>query len=93
MIVRKSRKELEAMREGGLITAACLEMLEENVKPGVTTRELDRLAEDFIRSHGGTPEFKGYPGGPGAPDFPATIMAFGEAQMEAGKSGAPGPPG
>ncbi|MDQ3942800.1 MAG: type I methionyl aminopeptidase, partial [Actinomycetota bacterium] len=34
-------------------------MLAENVRVGVTTRELDRIAEDFIRSHGGTPEFKG----------------------------------
>ena len=64
MIVRKSRKELEAMREGGRITAACLEMLEENVKPGVTTRELDRLAEEFIYERGGKPEFKGYQGSP-----------------------------
>ena len=87
MIVRKSKKELEAMREGGRITAACLKMLEENVKPGVTTRELDRLAEDFIRSHGGTPEFKGYPGGPGAPDFPASICASPNAMIVHGIPG------
>lgn len=57
------------MREGGRITAACLKMLGENVREGVTTRDLDRLAEEFIRSRGGTPEFKGYQG------FPASICA------------------
>lgn len=66
MIVRKSQGELEAMREGGRITAACLNMLSENVRPGVTTGDLDRLAEEFIRERGGTPEFKGYQGFPGS---------------------------
>lgn len=69
MIVRKSRGELEAMREGGTITAACLHMLSENVRAGVTTRELDRMADEFIRERGGVPEFKGYQG------FPASICA------------------
>ncbi len=69
MIVRKSQGELEAMREGGRITAACLEMLAENVRPSVTTGDLDGMAEEFIRSRGGTPEFKGYEG------FPASICA------------------
>lgn len=57
------------MREGGRITAACLKMLGESVREGVTTRDLDRLAEEFIRSRSGTPEFKGYQG------FPASICA------------------
>ncbi len=69
MIVRKSKAELEAMREGGRITAACLKMLADNVRRGVTTGELDRLAEEFIYDHGGKPEFKGYQG------FPASICA------------------
>ncbi|QYJ15293.1 Methionine aminopeptidase 1 [Rubrobacter xylanophilus DSM 9941] len=69
MIVRKSRAELEAMREGGRITAACLRLLAENARPGTTTRELDALAEEFIYSSGGKPEFKGYQG------FPASICA------------------
>ncbi len=88
MIVRKSKGELAAMREGGEITAACLKMLAENAKPGVTTADLDRMAEDFIRSHGGTPEFKGYPGGPGAPDFPGSICASPNAMIV---HGVPGP--
>ncbi|HZY66666.1 MAG TPA: type I methionyl aminopeptidase [Rubrobacteraceae bacterium] len=88
MIVRKSQGELEAMREGGRITAACLNLLAANVRPGVTTRELDRLAEEFIRERGGTPEFKGYPGSPGAPDFPGSICASPNAMIVHGIPGA-----
>ncbi len=66
MIIRKSKGELETMREGGKITAACLRFLTRNVSPGVTTGQLDRMAEEFIRSFGGTPEFKGYQGFPGS---------------------------
>ncbi|MGF1470954.1 MAG: type I methionyl aminopeptidase [Rubrobacteraceae bacterium] len=88
MIVRKSRGELEAMREGGRITAACLGLLSENARPGVTTRELDLLAEEFIRGRGGTPEFKGYPGSPGAPDFPGSICASPNAMIVHGIPGA-----
>jgi methionyl aminopeptidase len=81
LIVRKSNKELEAMREGGRITAACLKMLEENVAPGVTTRELDRLAEEFIYERGSKPEFKGYQG------FPASICASPNAMIVHGIPG------
>ena len=69
MIVRKSRSELETMREGGRITAACLKMLRQNARAGVTTKDLDRMAEEFIYERGGKPEFKGYQG------FPASICA------------------
>ena len=81
MIVRKSKAELEAMREGGRITAACLKMLAENVRPGVTTGELDSLAEEFIYDHGGKPEFKGYQG------FPASICASPNAMIVHGIPG------
>jgi len=57
------------MREGGRITATCLRMLAENARAGVTTKDLDEMAEYFIRSRGGKPEFKGYQG------FPASICA------------------
>jgi methionyl aminopeptidase len=87
LIVRKSKSELEAMREGGRITAACLELLSENVRAGVTTKELDAMAEDFIRSKGGKPEFKGYPGAPGAPDFPGSICASPNAMIVHGIPG------
>jgi methionyl aminopeptidase len=82
VIVRKSQGELEAMREGGRITAACLRMLSGSVRPGVTTRELDSLAEEFIHDHGGRPEFKGYQG------FPASICASPNAMIV---HGIPGP--
>jgi methionyl aminopeptidase len=82
LIVRKSQAELEAMREGGRITAACLRMLAGSVRPGVTTRELDSRAEDFIHDHGGRPEFKGYQG------FPASICASPNAMIV---HGIPGP--
>ena len=87
MIVRKSRTELEAMREGGIITAGCLRLLEQNVRPGMTTKQLDAMAEEYIRAHGGTPEFKGYPGSPGAPDFPASICASPNAMIVHGIPG------
>ncbi len=82
MIVRKSQAELETMREGGRITAACLRMLAGHVRAGVTTKELDALAEEFILSRGGTPEFKGYQG------FPASICASPNAMIV---HGIPGP--
>lgn len=50
------------MREGGRITAACLQMLRENTREGVSTADLDRLAEEFITARDGSPEFKGYQG-------------------------------
>lgn len=81
MIVRKSKAELEAMREGGEITAACLKMLARNVRPGVTTADLDQLAEEFIYDHGGKPEFKGYQG------FPASICASPNAMIVHGIPG------
>lgn len=87
MIVRKSRNELETMREGGKITAACHRLIAENVRPGVTTKELDTLAEEFIRSKGGTPEFLGYPGQPGAPDFTGSICASPNAMIVHGIPG------
>ena len=69
------------MREGGRITAACLKMLAENAQVGVTTKELDRMAEDFIRSRGATPEFKGYQG------FPASICTSPNAMIVHGIPG------
>jgi methionyl aminopeptidase len=82
LIIRKSQAELEAMREGGRITAACLRMLAGNVRAGATTKELDAIAEEFILSRGGTPEFKGYQG------FPASICTSPNAMIV---HGIPGP--
>src|ERR687898_3316930 len=75
------------MREGGRITAACLRMLAENVQVGAMTKELDGMAEEFIRSHGGTPEFKGYPGQKGYPAFPGSICASPNAMIVHGIPG------
>lgn len=54
------------MARAGKIVRGCLEMLAKHVEPGVTTKELDRLAEKYIRAHGGIPTFKGYRGFPGS---------------------------
>ncbi|MBV8151724.1 MAG: type I methionyl aminopeptidase [Candidatus Eremiobacteraeota bacterium] len=67
MITIRSPREIETMRKSGKITARTLSRLIEAAKPGVTTGELDRLAEDSIRAMGGVPTFKGYNG------YPASI--------------------
>ena len=66
MIIRKSEAEIETMARAGRVVADTLALLEERIVPGVTTRELDSVAEEFIRSHGGEPTFKGYKGYPAA---------------------------
>ncbi|HEX5580009.1 MAG TPA: type I methionyl aminopeptidase [Gemmatimonadaceae bacterium] len=67
MIQLKSPREIEIMARGGAILAATHAMLRGEVRPGLTTLDLDRLAEEFIRSHeGATPAFKGLYGFPGA---------------------------
>jgi methionyl aminopeptidase len=65
----KSRDQLAVMREAGLVVGRTLQRLTEAVKPGITTAELDSIAEESIRSAGATPSFKGYLG------FPASICA------------------
>ena len=69
MIIIKSDRELDYMRDAGRIVAKTLRELEKAVKPGVSTKELDTIAEDFIVKSGAKPAFKGYNG------FPATICA------------------
>jgi methionyl aminopeptidase len=66
VIIRKSQAEIETMARAGQIVAGTIALLEEKVRPGVRTAELDALAEEFIRSHGGEPTFKGYKGYPAA---------------------------
>ena len=66
MIIRKSAQEIERMARAGVVVADVLALLGERARPGVTTEELDALAEEFIRSHGGYPTFKGYRGYPAA---------------------------
>lgn len=76
MVTRKSRREIDQMRRAGRVVAEVLALVEEELKPGVTTGDLDRLAERHIRSSGATPSFKGYLGGGrygrGSEAFPAS---------------------
>jgi methionyl aminopeptidase len=67
----KTPEQIELMRAAGLLVGRTLELLRSVVRPGVTTAELDAIAEDHIRSSGGVPSFKGY----STPPFPATICA------------------
>ncbi|MBA2361601.1 MAG: type I methionyl aminopeptidase [Actinobacteria bacterium] len=62
MIIRKSESELARMAEAGGIVVDTLSLLGEHIRPGVTTGELDKAADDYIRSRGGVPTFKGYRG-------------------------------
>src|SRR5215469_13121005 len=80
-VLLKSRKEIANLREAGRIVAQTYEVLRPYVKAGVSTTELDGIAEDFIRGRGAIPIYKGYgarparPGYPAIPPFPATICA------------------
>jgi methionyl aminopeptidase len=67
MIIRKCAAELERMARAGRVVVDALALIGEHVRPGTTTAELDALADDYIRSQGGVPTFKGYRG------YPASI--------------------
>ncbi len=69
MIYIKSPQEIELMREAGRIVAEAHELIREAVKPGITTKKLNEIAEKHILKRGATPAFKGYGG------FPASICA------------------
>jgi methionyl aminopeptidase len=69
MIIIKNDIEIEYMRHAGRLVGETLARLEERVKPGITTAELDKIAEEFILKHNAKPSFKGYNG------FPASICA------------------
>ena len=66
MIILKNDKEIDLMRKAGKVLAETLLLVESKVKPGITTAELDRIAEEFITKHGGKPSFKGLYGFPSA---------------------------
>ena len=74
MISIKSKREIELMKEACKLTALTYDYIEKIIRPGMSTLELDNLAEKFIRDHGGIPAQKGYPSGVrGVPDFPGTL--------------------
>lgn len=75
MIIAKTREEIELMRESALVVSKTLGMLAKEVKPGVTTLYLDKLAEDFIREQGAIPGFLGLY------DFPNTLCVSPNSQV------------
>jgi len=82
VIIKKSPGEIQKMARSGAILAATLDLLEASIRPGISTAELDTLAERFIRSQGAKPTFKGYRG------FPGSICASPNAMIV---HGIPGP--
>jgi methionyl aminopeptidase len=90
MIYLKTREEIELMRESALMVSRTLAVIAREIKPGVTPLFLDGLAEEFIRDNGGVPAFKGYKGGRGVPDFPATLcISINEAVVHGIPTNAP----
>ena len=75
MIVAKTREEIELMRESALVVSKTLGMIASEIKPGVTTLHLDKLAEEFIREQGAIPGFLGLY------DFPNTLCVSPNAQI------------
>jgi methionyl aminopeptidase len=73
--VPKTAAELDAMAAAGVALAECVELLRDEVRAGISTLEVDRIAEEAIRSRGAIPAFLGYPGGASVPPFPGTICA------------------
>jgi methionyl aminopeptidase len=69
MIKIKSQEEIDLMREACRITRDTLKVVEDSIRVGISTKELDKIAFDFIKSQGATPSFKNYSG------FPASICA------------------
>jgi methionyl aminopeptidase len=82
VIIKKSPAEIQKMARAGAILAQTLDAIEAKVRTGVSTAELDKLAERFIRARGATPTFKGYRG------FPGSICASPNAMIV---HGIPGP--
>lgn len=82
MIIRKSPNEIAQMHRAGRIVAGTIEAVTAAVRPGVTTEDLDRVAEEYIRTQGALPSFKGYRG------FPASICTSVNDQVV---HGIPGP--
>ncbi|EQF00858.1 type I methionyl aminopeptidase, partial [Clostridioides difficile] len=66
MIILKSKKEIELLREAGKIVADTHEVLRKAISPGISTLELDKIAEENIRKYNAEPSFKGYGGFPGS---------------------------
>jgi methionyl aminopeptidase len=81
MIIRKSAAEIEGIARAGEIVSETIELVGEQLQPGITTEELDRIAEELIRERGGAPTSKGYRG------FPAAICISPNAMVVHGIPG------
>ena len=73
MIFLKTEDEIELMRAANQLVAGTLAEVRRHIRPGVTTKELDRVADEFIRDNGGVPTFKDFPNPCGGTPFPASI--------------------
>ena len=82
----KTEDEIELLRQSNLLVGKTLAEVAKLVKPGVTTRELDKVAEEFIRDNGATPTFKGFPNQYGEP-FPASLCTSVNEQVVHGIPG------
>ena len=74
MIFLKTSDEIELLRQANLLVGKTLAEVAKIIEPGVTTKQLDKVAEEFIRDNGAIPTFKGYPNHEGSP-FPGSICA------------------
>ena len=72
MIFLKTDDEIELLRQSNLLVGRTLAQVAKMIQPGVTTKQLDKVAEEFIRDHGAIPTFKGFPNPYGSP-FPGTL--------------------
>lgn len=86
MIFLKTEDEIELLRQSNLLVGKTLAEVAKLIKPGVTTRELDKVAEEFIRDHGAIPTFKGFPNQDGNP-FPASLCTSVNEQVVHGIPG------
>lgn len=86
MIFLKTDDEIELLRQSNLLVGKTLAEVAKLIKPGVTTKELDRVAEEFIRDHGAIPTFKGFPN-PFGPPFPGSICTSVNEQVVHGIPG------
>ncbi len=73
MIPINSKYEIDQLTAAGRIVGEVLELMSEKIIPGISTKELDKIAEDYIIRNGALPSFKGQPGFSGAKPFPATL--------------------
>ena len=88
MIIRKSAQEIEGMARAGELVAETIALVGEHIQPGITTGELDRIADEFIRDRGGVPTSMGYRGFPAATCISPNAMVVhgipGEYRVEDG---------